>query len=263
MKDIKRNRTKKLLLGAVAFSAMALSATAASADAVVVYVGYVDNLRASGFFPTVWLGDSGVVSQTPDGQSLDAGAIRVDNTSGGSITIENFQVTFPTVGTYSLWSNLTLATGEIGIFTQLNSYNFDTSETEELGALPPTSLAPNNYLGNGNTSLIGGCSSSAALIAGAGLTATCDAAIPVISFKIGSTTYSFQDTGHILDTGGWDLVNNGIYGEDGNESINWNLVGAPPDRGGTGGAVPEPLTLSLFGAGLAGLAGMRRRKAKA
>lgn len=258
MRNVKTYCVRSLLLGAVAASAVVMSAAGASADPVTVYVGYVDNLRASGFFPTPWIGDSGVVSETPDGQSLDAGAVRVDNTSGGSITITDFQVTFPTVGTYSIWSDLTLAAGEIGVFTQIFSYNFDTSETEELGGTPPNSLAPNNYLGNGNLSLIGGCSSSAALIASAGLTSVCDGAIPVISFKIGSDTYSFNDTGHILDTGGYDFINNSIYGEDGNESINWNLVGSIPTRGGTG--VPEPLTLSLFGAGLAGLGAMRRRR---
>ena len=36
------------------------------------------------------------------------------------------------------------------------------------------------------------------------------------------------------------------------------LVGS----GGTNNQVPEPFTLSLFGAGLAGVVAMRRRKAK-
>lgn len=260
MDDIKRNRVRMLLLGATAISAMVLTTGAASADPVTVYVGYVDNLRASGFFPSIWLTTPGVVSQTPDGQSLDAGAIRVDNTTGSSITISDFMVSLNGGSTtFSLWSDLVIGAGQIGIFTQTASYNFDTSDYGIFGGFPPSSLAPNNYLGNGNPSLIGGCSSPASLVAGAGEQAACDAAIPVISFKVDGVPYSFNDTGHIIDTGSWDFVNNGAYGEDGNESINWNLIGSAPSRGGTGG-VPEPMTLTLFGAGLVGAFSARRRR---
>ncbi|HVZ70013.1 MAG TPA: PEP-CTERM sorting domain-containing protein [Rhizomicrobium sp.] len=260
MKSRITGRIKAALLGAASLGAVCLGAQSASADAVAVYVGYVDNLRASGFFPSPWLTDSGVVSQTPDGQSLDAGAVRIDNLTGSPITIEDFQITLSGGGTFTIWSDLVIPAGGKGIFTQTASYNFDSSDFGMFGGFPPDSLAPNNYLGNGNTSLIGGCSSSPSLIASAGYTAACAATQPIISFKIGSDTFSFNDTGHILDTGQWDFVNNGFYGEDGNESINWNLIGAPPDRGGTTGA-PEPLTLSLLGAGLAGMT-LRRRKSK-
>jgi hypothetical protein len=75
---------------------------AARASSVEVFVAYADNLRASGFFPTPWLGGTGVVSQTPGGQSLDTGAIRIDNNTGNTLTISNFQVAFPT--THSTFS---------------------------------------------------------------------------------------------------------------------------------------------------------------
>src|SRR6266852_852126 len=59
-----------------------LVAGAAQAASVDVFVGYADNLRASGFFPTPWLGGTGVVSQTGLGGQFDSGAIRIDNNTG-------------------------------------------------------------------------------------------------------------------------------------------------------------------------------------
>lgn len=251
---------RRALFATAAMMAVGLAFGSAQAGAITVYVGYVDNLRASGFFPTKWIGDSGVVSETPNGQSLDAGAIRIDNTTGGSITVNNFQVMIPGWTTFSIWSSLVIPNGETGIFTQTGSYNFDSSDGGMFGGLPPSSLYP-TIPGN---NLIGGCSSTASILAASGDKAACDARIPVISFDIGSTHYSFSDTGHILDTGQWDFVNNATFGEDGNESINWNIVGSNASRGGNGGpGVPEPLTLSIFGLGLAGLAGMRRRRNQA
>ncbi len=247
----------RLAVGALVMA----SAAAAHAGTVNVLVGYADNLRPSGFFPSVWLGDPNVFSETPLAQSFDAGAIRLDNNTGAPITISNFQVFFPNVGsTLSLWSSLALPTGATGIFTQTGSYNFDSSDFGVFGGSPPKSLAPNNYLGNGNTSLIGGCSSSAALIASAGDTVLCNGSAPVISFLVDGAPFSFTDAGQVLNTGGWDFVNNTTYGEDGNESINWNVVGSVPIRGGVP-PVPEPSTYALFASGAILLALLRRRRA--
>src|ERR1017187_10380255 len=96
------------------------------------------------------------------------------------------------------------------------------------------------------------CSSSAALIAAAGKTAACTASDPVVSFVVGANPYGFTDTGQILNTGGWDFVNNSYAGEDGNESINWNAIGSAPVRGGTPPPIPEPSTYALFGLGIGG-----------
>ena len=239
--------TRKAALVAAALCALCAGARA---DDIKVYVGYADNLRPSGFFPTTWLGDPNVVSQTPSGQSLDTGAVRIDNTSSSAITISNFSVLFPNVGSVSIWNNLVIPAGMTGIFTQTGSYNFDSSDYGIFGGLPPAALAPNTA---SNPNLIGGCSSSAAVIAAAGYTAQCTASNPVITFLAGSTAESFTDSGQILNTGGWDFVNNTAYGEDGNESINWNLVGSAAIRGGTP-PVPEPANAALMALGLAGLA---------
>jgi hypothetical protein len=251
------SRARGLLLASAVLAAGGLAISSAEAGPITVYVGYVDNLRASGFFPTKWIGGAGVVSQTPDGESLDAGAIRIDNGTGAPVSVDNFKVTFPGWTTFSLWTSLAIGNGQSGIFTQTASYNFDTSDGGMFGGFPPTTLYP-TLPGN---NLIGGCSSTASILAASGQKAACDARIPVIEFDIGLTHYSFSDTGHILDTGQWDFVNNAAFGEDGNESINWNIVGSEASRGGNGNpGVPEPLTLSIFGVGLAGAVGLRRRK---
>src|SRR5438270_12146092 len=99
-----------------------------AAGSITIYVGYADSLRATGFFPTPWLGDPGVVSETPPGQSLDTGAIRIDNNTGASIVISGMTVALGGGQTFNFWAPLTIPDGQIGIFTQTGSYNFDTSD---------------------------------------------------------------------------------------------------------------------------------------
>jgi hypothetical protein len=242
------------------FIALALLAClTAQAGTISVFVGYADNLRPSGFFPSPWLGAPDIVSQSPSAQTFDSGAIRIDNNGPTPLTITNFQVFFPNVSrTYTLWTPLTIPVGDSGIFAQnnFNDTQFDTSDFGIFGAFPPANLEPNNADGNGNTNLIGGCSSPTSFMTAAQLSA-CNAAIPVVSFMADSTPFSFNDTGHILDTGGWDFVNNSVFGEDGNESINWNLIGTTPIRGGT---VPEPASALLLVPALLVLGLLRRRK---
>jgi hypothetical protein len=207
-----------------------LPSVALGADSFAVYVGYADNLRASGFFPSPWLGATNVVSESASSQSFDTGAIRIDNTGATAITITGLTVKFnggsPAI---SIWSPLTIGPGQIGIFTQTTAYNFDSSDFGIFGGLPPASLYP-TIAGNNQ---IGGCSSTASILTASGDAALCSANAPVVSFLENGNPFSATDTGQILNTGGWDFVNNGTFGEDGNESINWNLIGSTASRGGT------------------------------
>ena len=246
---------RKFASKAVALAALSvaagLGATAARADSLSVYVGYADNLRASGFFPSPWLGDANVVSQTPNGQSLDAGAIRIRNTGATSITITNLSVAMNggSGPTYSIWSSLTIGAGQDGIFTQTGSYNFDSSDNSTSGA--PGGIVGGSPGSNG----IGGCSSTAAAQAAAGITAYCAGRQPIVSFLENGTLMTLNDVGHILDTGNYDFINGST---DGNESIDWNLIGS----GGTRGGVPEPSTWAMMLLGVAGLGLAARRKSR-
>ena len=207
-----------------------LPSVALAADSFIVYVGYADNVRPSGFFPSPWLGSPNVVSQTPSGQTLDTGAIRIDNTGANPITITGLTVKFnggsPVL---HIWSPLTINPGQVGIFTQTTSFNFDTSDFGIFGAFPPSSLFP-TIPGNNQ---IGGCSSAAPILAASGDMALCAANAPVVSFMENGNPFSATDTGQILNTGGWDFANSGAFGGDGNESINWNVIGSQASRSGT------------------------------
>lgn len=61
-----------------------------------------------------------------------------------------------------------------------------------------------------------------------------------------------------LDTSIWTGIN--LNGSADGQFV--TIVSAGTASGGTGGNVPEPITLSLFGAGVAGLAAMRRKAKK-
>ena len=239
----------------------------ALADTFNVFVGYADNLRVSGFFPAPWLGAPGVVSQTTmSGIVFDSGAVRIDNTSAVPLVISNFQVSENNGGmVFAIWGagvDLTIPVGGIGIFTQFpnNTQNFDSSDFGLFGATPPANLEPNNADGNGNTNLIGGCSSNPSFFTAAQASGVCNVInAPVISFTENGNPMSFVDTGFILNTGEWDFVNNSLYGEDGNESINWNPLGGTS----RGGMVPEPGSILLLATAAAGCAYRLRKRASA
>jgi len=78
---------KRAFLGtAIAGAALLSIATEpAKAGPIDVFVGYADNLRASGFFPNPWIGDPGVVTQSQTGQTFDSGAVRIDTSTGAAL----------------------------------------------------------------------------------------------------------------------------------------------------------------------------------
>jgi len=209
---------------AVVVGLVLLTCLGARAGSITVYVGYADNLRPSGFFPTPWLGSSGVVSQTPTGESLDTGAIRIDNNTGAAITISGMTVTLGGGQIFTIWSPLVIPSGDNGIFTQTASYNFDSSDYGLFGGGPVNVDA---------THPLGGCTNPA----NATQTAECLAYQPTVAFSLDGTPLSYKDKGHIIDTFGYDLINLPPPGGDGNESINWNVIGSTPTRSGT---TPEP-----------------------
>ena len=228
---------------------------ATKADDLKVFVGYTDNLRPSGFFPSPFCGDASVtVCQAAPlvPGAMDAGAIRILNTSGAPITISNLMVTInpgasPIV--FTLWANATINPGDNAVFGQTGSFNFDTSDF--------------GFLNAGNVGInaidashpLGGCTNPGAL--SSALATECIANEPIVSFLANGTPLSFTDKGTILNTFGYDFINGS---SDGNESINWNVIGSTPLRGGT---TPEPATgtIMLLGSGL--LAWFRRRNARA
>ena len=227
----------------ILFAAMLLSAVSAFGN-IVVYVGYADNLRPSGFFPNPWLCASGVVSQSACVQSFDTGAIRIDNTGASAATISGFTVTFGGGQMFNFWAPLTIPAGGKGIFTQTAFQNFDTSDFGLFGAGPVNVDA---------THPLGGCTNPQ----GPAQTTQCVAFEPKVTFSVNAApATTFTDSGHILDTFGYDLINLPPPGGDGNESINWNLIGSEPSRGGT---TPEPGTLVLLGSGLLGAISYVRR----
>ena len=145
---------------------------------------------------------------------------------------------------FTLWSDATINPGKNAIFGQTASFNFDTSDFGFLGAVGIDASHP-----------LGGCTNPGALTSMQA--SDCIKNEPIVSFLVNGTPLSFTDKGTILNTFGYDFINGS---SDGNESINWNVIGAPPIRGGT---TPEPATstMMLLGSGL--LAWFRRRTARA
>ena len=155
--------------------------------ALAVYVGYADDLRPSANFPVPWAGAPNVVYiGTPS--PLDAGAIRLDNNTDAPMPVDNVTVDLGRPGpVYSLWGSFLVPAHGSVILTQTQPFNFDTSDDPIVGC--------------GGTLTPG------------------DPRVPRVTVTIAGVGTTYFDTGHILDTGGFDLACRG------NESLQWRLIG--------------------------------------
>ena len=154
---------------------------------LAVSVGYADNLRANPNFPVPWQGSPNIVF-LGSGPSFDAGAIRLDNLSDAPLTIGSVVVDLGRPGpTFNLWGSFTIPAQSSAILTQTAEFNFDTSDFPIVGC-------------------------------GQSLSAS-ETRIPKVTVTIGGVSTAFSDTGHILDTGGFDLACRG------NESLQWRPIG--------------------------------------
>jgi hypothetical protein len=208
-------------LGALSAVALIAAQGTASASSINVFVGYADGLRGVGFFPNPWQGDPNVTFVGTTGGGDDAGAIRIDNTGSTAITIDDINVTLFGGASFDLWGSNPLGAGKTLIVTETGYYNFDTSDYGSLGGPPAYP--------DGET-----------------------AHAPHVDITVDGTALHYLDTGHVLDTGGYD------YALTGNESFQWRPIGTTgtSDPGGT--HVPDSTGLEILVMGLAGLAGFGR-----
>ncbi len=206
-----------------------LAPVAATAGTYAVSVGYADGLRGTGFFPSPWSGDSGVTFLGTTAPGADAGAIMITNTSGSAISVESVDVAINGTGVGGLWAAsfpLSLAVGGILILTETAHYNFDTSDVHFI-------------VGGGDP-----CDGIGAD------PAVCATTFPTVTIGVDGVTTVFDDTGHVLDTEGFD------FAAVGNESFAWRPIGGKAGPSG----IPEPASLALLGLGLVAGATVRRRK---
>jgi RHS repeat-associated protein len=156
-----------------------------------VFVGYADDLRAGSAFPNPWQGSPNVV-YIGSGLPIDAGAIRIDNSSSTPVTIDRVVVDLQRPGpTFNLWGTFTIPAHGSAILTQTTQYNFDTSDYPITGCFG--SLSP------------------------------ADTRIPKITVTTAGQSASYLDTSHILDTFGYDLA---VCPDPSNESLQWRPVGS-------------------------------------
>ena len=231
----------KWLVPSLVVLGLALVPSITWAGSIGVQVGYADNLRASPFFPsnfcnagTQFDGSSGATCS----QTFDAGAIRIVNKSGQVMNVTDVLVTIGTA-TFDLWNGggaFTIAPGTDEVLTQTYSYNFDTSDFGNAFA-PGNSVQPTIKI---TFSLGGGASQS----------------------------LTFTDSGQVLNTGGFDLVN-GVNGScpggsnsagGCNESLQWRDIGTTGITNPGGSSTPEPASFILLLTGAGGVLGFARRR---
>ncbi len=174
--------------------------TAATSPQIALYAGYYDTHHGSHTKPkpSPWKGSSGVVflGQSDPGGGWDTAALRIDNLTGGSISVA---VTVD-IGSkhFALWSTSTILAGGRLIVAQTAKENFDGSDTNPAGCY--------------------GCSASKC-------TSDVRSTVPVVHVTIGSQRFDYYDTAQVLNTRGVDAAGCPYTGTRNDESETWQHVG--------------------------------------
>lgn len=178
--------------------------SAGAAGGITVSVGYADDLRAAtASFPTPWEGTAGVVFAgcAPRPACVyDAGAVKIDNNTGGAVTVDRVVIRFDTC-VYDIWPHgIALPAGERLIVTQNASGGGN-------GCEPGTGLMDSSDIGPGGALWAGHCDDSHYL--------------PVVEVTINGQTSAFTDRARVLNTGGIDIATC----QNANESLQWSEIG--------------------------------------
>ena len=178
-----------LLVAALIFALLALiiqqspNAHASSIGDLRVYVGYANKQDAN--FPNPWSASPNVIFVGGVGP-YDTGAVRIDNPTASSITINSVKVDLP--GTecfpppygcrplhFDIWPRqITIPAGHKLILLSTTS-EFDTSDRNFITACDPRLWSPPDHHD------------------------------PLVTITTPTETKVFNDSGHILDTGGMDI----------------------------------------------------------
>jgi hypothetical protein len=169
-----------------------------------VFVGYADTLRANPtHFPTPWAGAPKTVF-IGGGTLFDAGAVRIVNGGREAVHVSNVRIDLhhgahgASDPVFDLWGRFTIPAHGEAILTQTlgrpTKYDFDTSD---FPFEPPAVPAPLS-----------------------------DPRIPTVTVTIQQVSFTFRDTGHVLDTRGNDV--NLTFKRTVNESTQWTSIGRAP-----------------------------------
>ena len=145
-------------------------------NSINVYVGYAQNNAGgpAGSPPTPWSGSPNVnfIGYDPgvSGGGLDSGALRVDNTSGTTLTITDVAVDIG-ASHFDQWgSAITVPAGGSAVLTQISNQSFDTSDVNN-----PSCTQSGKF--------------------------------PTVKITISGISYTFLDNQQILNNGGFDHAN--------------------------------------------------------